>query len=320
VVPEEPAVDIEKATNGQDADTPTGPQIVVGGPVTWTYVVTNIGDGTLTGVTVTDDELADAAIDCGGDSNVVASLASGGSVTCSASSTAAAGQYANVASVATDQGVTDSDPSHYLGVVPNGGNGDGGSDPGAIGDLVWIDADADGYQGDFEGGLAGVTVNLLNSSSLLIDTEITDASGKYLFTGVSPGSYFVQFMRPGGFQFSPADLGVSDALDSDAGVAGRTAQITLSSGEVDLSWDAGLYRLDVLPQVITTVTTTPAAAPEELPFTGSLDGSAAGFAVALAALGGLVLLVVRRREVEAVIVADDWYPRLRHYDLKYWDT
>ena len=35
------SIDIEKATNGEDADTPTGPKIPVGDAVTWTYVVTN---------------------------------------------------------------------------------------------------------------------------------------------------------------------------------------------------------------------------------------------------------------------------------------
>ena len=38
-----PAIDIEKATNGQDADTPTGPTIQAGADVTWTYVITNTG-------------------------------------------------------------------------------------------------------------------------------------------------------------------------------------------------------------------------------------------------------------------------------------
>jgi hypothetical protein len=36
-----PGIDIEKATNGVDADLPPGPIIPVGGTVTWTYVVTN---------------------------------------------------------------------------------------------------------------------------------------------------------------------------------------------------------------------------------------------------------------------------------------
>ncbi|NLP11548.1 hypothetical protein GX408_14220, partial [bacterium] len=41
VIKQLPQIDIEKATNGQDADTPTGPSIPVGGAVTWTYVITN---------------------------------------------------------------------------------------------------------------------------------------------------------------------------------------------------------------------------------------------------------------------------------------
>ena len=49
-------IDIEKSTNGEDADDPTGPQIPVGDPVTWTYVVTNPGDVPLADVVVTDDQ------------------------------------------------------------------------------------------------------------------------------------------------------------------------------------------------------------------------------------------------------------------------
>ena len=48
-------IDIEKATNGEDADNPTGPFILVGDPVEWTYVVTNTGDVQLSNVVVTDD-------------------------------------------------------------------------------------------------------------------------------------------------------------------------------------------------------------------------------------------------------------------------
>ena len=50
-----PGIDIEKATNGSDADHPPGPFMPVGGAVTWTYVVTQRGQRRLTGVTVTDD-------------------------------------------------------------------------------------------------------------------------------------------------------------------------------------------------------------------------------------------------------------------------
>ena len=49
-----PELTIEKATNTEDADLPTGPFIPVGGPVTWDYVVTNTGSADLTGLTVVD--------------------------------------------------------------------------------------------------------------------------------------------------------------------------------------------------------------------------------------------------------------------------
>ncbi len=53
---EEPAIDVEKATDGQDADLPPGPTLSAGDPVTWTYVVTNVGNVTLSNVAVTDDQ------------------------------------------------------------------------------------------------------------------------------------------------------------------------------------------------------------------------------------------------------------------------
>ena len=62
--PPDPHVQIEKSTNGADADNPPGPFIPVTDengnptPVTWTYVVTNTGNVTLSGIDVTDDQPA----------------------------------------------------------------------------------------------------------------------------------------------------------------------------------------------------------------------------------------------------------------------
>ena len=47
-------IDIEKSTNGEDADNPKGPDILVGDAVKWLYLVTNNGNVTLTEVVVTD--------------------------------------------------------------------------------------------------------------------------------------------------------------------------------------------------------------------------------------------------------------------------
>lgn len=97
--PARPAIDIEKATNGEDADDPTGPRIPVGDPVTWTYVVTNTGNTPLTNVEVIDYVptvgSADATrVDC-----PQTALRVGQAMTCTMTGIAEEGQYANEAKV-----------------------------------------------------------------------------------------------------------------------------------------------------------------------------------------------------------------------------
>jgi uncharacterized repeat protein (TIGR01451 family) len=105
---------LETATNGQDADLPPGPSVLVGSAVAWTYTVTNPGPAAVTGLAVTDDQ--GVTVTC-----PVAALAAGESATCSAGGTAGAGPYANVgtATALLPMGgtVSASDPSHYLGQV-----------------------------------------------------------------------------------------------------------------------------------------------------------------------------------------------------------
>ena len=155
------------------------------------------------------------------------------------------------------------------------------------------------------------------TGSVLVTTK-TDVAGNYAFSNLAAGTYWVRFGLPSGFAFSAANQGLDDRYDSDADPNGLTSAIVLAADEVDLTWDAGVYRIEVEPQVVTPAPPGSVAATEEtLPFTGSSDGTRAGLAFSLAALGGLVLLAARRREEEAVVVEDDWYDRLRHYDLRY---
>ncbi|WP_169583406.1 MULTISPECIES: SdrD B-like domain-containing protein [Microbacterium] len=144
------AIDIEKATNGEDADDPTGPFVPDGGEVRWTYVVTNTGALDLTDVTVTDDMVDAGDIDCDGTgSNVIPGpLGPGASVTCTATGAATAGQYANTGAVSaldsTGTAVTDEDPSHYFGAMPSvdiekATNGQDADDP--TGPLVTVEGD-----------------------------------------------------------------------------------------------------------------------------------------------------------------------------------
>jgi hypothetical protein len=112
-----------------------------------------------------------------------------------------------------------------------------------LGDRVWLDTNANGVQDAGELGLAGVTVKLLNSAGATVNTLTTDANGNYLFNNLSPGDYAVQVVVPAGYMVSGKDLGGNDATDSDIDPAtGKTILTTLSAGENDLSWDAGLYK------------------------------------------------------------------------------
>ncbi len=114
------AIDVEKATNGQDVDTPTGPMVPVGDTVTWTYVVTNPGNVELSDVVLTDDQGV-APVFIGGDTNGDDLLDPDETWTYEATGSAVAGQYANVATVTGrdlfQDEATDTDPSHYFGVV-----------------------------------------------------------------------------------------------------------------------------------------------------------------------------------------------------------
>ncbi len=113
-IPPATGITIEKATNGQDADIATGPLIPVGAAVTWSYVVRNTSNVTLTDISASDDK--EGAISC-----PKTTLVAGEEMTCTSKiGTATAGQYANLASVSGKYGsdtVNDTDPSHYFGTT-----------------------------------------------------------------------------------------------------------------------------------------------------------------------------------------------------------
>ena len=109
-----PAIDIEKSINGEDADTAPGVVLSEGDAITFEFVVTNTGDVDLTDVLVTDDVLG--AI-CG-----VGFLEVGDTFTCSIGGvTAAAGQHTNTGTATAsynDAVVSDSDPANYYTESP----------------------------------------------------------------------------------------------------------------------------------------------------------------------------------------------------------
>ena len=113
----------------------------------------------------------------------------------------------------------------------------------ALGDFVWHDLNKDGIQDAGEPGIAGVTVELSNCAGTVSATTTTNASGLYLFSGLTPGGYSVRFVLPSGYVFSPQDQGADDAKDSDANTTtGMTGCYTLARGQTNLTVDAGLFQ------------------------------------------------------------------------------
>ncbi len=115
---------------------------------------------------------------------------------------------------------------------------------GKIGDLVWEDLDGDGIQDSGEPGIANVTVYLIDASTnTTIRTTQTSPSGYYIFNNLDAGSYYVEFVLPSGYAFTKQDQGSDNTVDSDANPStGQTTTFSLTAGQTDLTWDAGLYR------------------------------------------------------------------------------
>jgi len=221
-----------------DADTATGPYIPVGGQAEFKYVVTNTGDVALSNVQVSDDRIPSLTF-VGGDSDNDGMLDTNETWTYSASETVGAGvNYVNIGTVtgvdvASGRIATDSDAAHYTTTTLTS----------SLGDRVWLDSNGNGVQDMGEAGVAGVTVKLLNSLGAVIATQATDANGNYLFNSIAPGAYAVQVVAPSGYTVTGKDLGGNNATDSDIDpLTGKSVTTTINAGEVDLSWDAGLYQ------------------------------------------------------------------------------
>ncbi len=216
-----PSVDIEKATNGFDADATPGPGIAPGDLVTWTYVVINTGNTALADVTVTDSQ--GVTVSCGGGDNVIDFMLPGDEVTCIATGTATAGQYMNLGEVSgtpmlpgedcdcdhsdpstwpddesafeepTDENgdpiddVTDEDPSHYYG-----------SEGELTIEKYTNDVDADDPVGPYistDGDVTWTFVVMNTTNVAVANATVTDSQGVSVDCG--NGSNVIALLLPG---------------------------------------------------------------------------------------------------------------------------
>ncbi|WP_458094335.1 SdrD B-like domain-containing protein [Roseomonas sp. WA12] len=114
--------------------------------------------------------------------------------------------------------------------------------PATISGSAFTDLDQNGIRGNAEGGFAGIAVQLIDASGEIAAATNTGADGAYSFSGIAPGTYQVAFVSPFGGRFSPKDRGSNQAVDSDVDpTTGRTAPITVGTGQTVANISAGLY-------------------------------------------------------------------------------
>ena len=99
---------------------------------------------------------------------------------------------------------------------------------GSIGDTIFRDDNGNGTQDAGELGLGGVGVELLDASSSVIATAITDAAGVYGFSGLAGGVYTVRVDAT----TLPAGLSTITA-DPDASLDGENQFTLTDGGDID---------------------------------------------------------------------------------------
>jgi hypothetical protein len=122
-----------------------------------------------------------------------------------------------------------------------------------IGNRIWIDKDKDGFQDPEEKTLGGVTVNLYNSSNVLVASTITLADGTYAFDTLNKvggklapyTNYEIRVAKTAVADYltiTNVNSGTNDAIDSDAFLVGSNYVIPVTTGnfgESDHTFDIG---------------------------------------------------------------------------------
>jgi len=219
--------------------------------VTYTYRVQNAGNTWLKNLTVTDDKV-------GAIGTVEGPLAP--------SATATLTKTVMVSATVTNVGTVTATPckqsGESLGLTAVADTDDAVvrlKVLSALGDLVWLDDNANGIQDAGETGIAGVTVSLCNASGTALGpADITDANGRYLFENLLPGSYAIRFAIPSGYVLSSGQEGDDQTIDSNADPeTGLTPVVVLAEGTTNLTLDAGLWHPQPAVNLIKTAGTCP---------------------------------------------------------------
>jgi hypothetical protein len=141
----------------------------------------------------------------------------------------------------------------------------------SIGDLVWLDTDADGIQDVGEPGAPAVIVRLIDAGGAILDEDVSDAQGGYDLAPPSAGAFSLEVVLADRYEPTLVDVGPDDALDSDLDPADVVIGPVETSGRIDfehaggadVDLDIGLVAVPEEASTTQTTTTTGAPVPTE---------------------------------------------------------
>lgn len=116
----------------------------------------------------------------------------------------------------------------------------------ALGGVVFKDVNKNGMRDAGEPGVQGVNVELKDENGNSYGIATTDAEGRYVFLNpqprTEPSSYRLFFTLPDGMTFTAKHVPGSDHTNTSNPdpTTGETDRVTVTRGQVDLDWHAGV--------------------------------------------------------------------------------
>jgi len=84
-----------------------------------------------------------------------------------------------------------------------------------VGDIVWMDDNADGVRQPTEAFAQGVVVEAYDIYNDMVGSDVTDANGSYMIDYLQQEGYYLRIQPPSGYTVTSPNVGGDESMDSD---------------------------------------------------------------------------------------------------------